>query len=79
MNDFQKWWLRSKWIVLAILLETLAVAYAHLAELRDLLPADLYQWLAFLLPVLLVILRSRSEHQAPLNLRRKPHDSGEAP
>ena len=70
--DLGKWWLRSRWMLLAIVLEAVAVGYAHLDELREVLPTDLYQWLAFLMPVLLAVLRMRSSDQAQLLIRRPP-------
>ncbi len=72
MNDLQKWWLRSRWILLALLLEAVAVGYAHLDTLRSVLPPDFYQWLAFSLPVLLAVLRLRAADQEPLRIRRPP-------
>lgn len=72
MTDLRKGWLRSRWMLLAIALEVTAVAYAHLDELRAVLPADFYQWLAFLLPVLLALLRCRAAGQAPLAISPAP-------
>lgn len=78
MNDVLKWWLKSRWMVLSLGIEGLAQAYEHIAEIRDVLPDDLYKWLAFGLPILLAILRMQSASQQPLTMTR-PENLGSTP
>lgn len=50
------WW-QSRTLWVAFCFELLAAVAEHLALLQGVLPARVYQWLAFAVPVVMVIMR----------------------
>ena len=63
-----KWWVTSRILAVNVLALALAAAELQLGLLRPVLGADLYVWLAFLLPVVNAALRANTS--CPLTLRR---------